>query len=99
MITPLLQTAFDPVFKRHRQVGRLRSLAIACFCASAGLAALWLAGVHRFWAVVAVLIVALIIRGILNNRADLAAPDYQALARRIEGQHPELHALLLTAVE
>lgn len=99
MITPLLQTALEPVVDRHRQLRSLRWLVL-------GLAVLAIAAaviVTRHIAIpgrglLAFLLILLIF---LASRVLGRAwePDFRAIARRIEQQHPELHALLITAVE
>lgn len=99
MITPLLQTALEPVIDRHRRLRSLRWLVL-------GLAVLAIAA-----AVVVTRQVAIPGRGLLAFLLVLVIfvmsralgrqwqPDFRAIARRIEQQHPELHALLITAVE
>ncbi|HSI15292.1 MAG TPA: hypothetical protein VK961_24805, partial [Chthoniobacter sp.] len=99
MITPLLQTALEPVIDRHRQLRSLRWLVL-------GLAALAIAAaivVTRHIAIPGrgLLAFLLILITFLLSRVlgRLWQPDFRAIARRIEQQHPELHALLITAVE
>ena len=99
MITPLLQTALEPVIDRHRSLRRLRWLVL-------GLVLLTIAAAMVATRVVPIpdkkLLAVLLIIGIYGV-ARIAGrrwqPDFRGIARRIEEQHPELHALLITAVE
>src|SRR5712692_2101623 len=101
MIEPLLK--LEPVARRSRKLMRRRGLAY-CWRASArvGLGFILL---ERFvgWGAALVL-------PVLGAAAGIAAirtlwrvsqwePDYRQIARQIEQHHPDLHALLLTAVE
>ncbi|MEP6670620.1 MAG: hypothetical protein ABJF10_15795 [Chthoniobacter sp.] len=99
MITPLLQTALEPVIDRHRTLRRLRWLVL-------GLAVLTIAVAVAAKRHVAIpdrkLLAILLILGIYGAAriaGRLWRPNFQTVARRIEQQHPELHALLITAVE
>ncbi len=99
MITPLLQTALDPVTQRHR---RLRALTFAAV-ALAGLLALALfaprlAGFRVPLPVLLLLAYLLAWRGARRHAAGWQ-PDYGRIARDIEARHPDLHTMLLTAVE
>ncbi len=97
MTTPMLQLALAPIVERRRRVRLLWRLAI-CWGVMA-LVALGLAngGVH-FPAFLLALIAGLAAYFVwkIGNRWE---PDYREIARIVEERHPELHALLATAVE
>ncbi|MEW6307394.1 MAG: hypothetical protein AB1705_28415, partial [Verrucomicrobiota bacterium] len=102
MIDALLKTELEPIARRHRQ-WRLWL----------GLSAVWAAGAvlggilifaHETtrpasWILGALLVATGIAALIVWIRSHRWHPDFREVARRIESQHPNLHALLLTAVE
>ncbi|MEQ1850860.1 MAG: hypothetical protein ABMA01_04620, partial [Chthoniobacteraceae bacterium] len=99
MTLPIIKLALEPVVRRHRMVRLCIGLGIA-WLAFAGLAfaasALGLGGSG-----VAVLITAAAaFTGYAIWKGTTAwEPDYTGVARDIERRHPDLHALILTAVE
>jgi hypothetical protein len=95
MITPLLQSALEPVVRRHRN---LRTLLFAIGLTLALALAVWLIPA-RLPLVVAALLAYFIGWRLAVRFGDQWEPDYTKIARLIESRHPELHALLLTAVE
>ena len=99
MITPLLKHALAPVVARQRNLLYLRTMA-AWLAGFAVLAAILYAFRERF-AVPAVLLflVLFIIARLVARRTNRWEPDYHGIAHAVENKHPELHALLLTAVE
>lgn len=103
MIEPLLKMQLEPIAVRHRRLRLSRQLAI-CW-ASAAFAGLFLipvsrlAGFNPFVALPIVVIAAGVMALALKRRNEAWQPDYGAIAREIETRHPELHALLVTAVE
>jgi hypothetical protein len=99
MITPLLRTAFYPLVERHQATRRWRTLSWTLLALAAGFALLAVLGFAQWWAFLFVLLAVVLGRSILARRTASEEPDYTELARRIEARHPELHALLLTAVE
>lgn len=99
MITPLLRTTFEPVVQRHRTARRWRIFGCSLLVLAAGLGLLNLLGLTQWWTFALLLLGVVIGRAIFENRALEAEPDYTEIARQIETRHPELHALLLTAVE
>jgi hypothetical protein len=99
MITPLLRTTFEPVVQRNRSARRWRILGWSLLALAAGFALLNLLGFTHWWAFMLVLMTVVIARAIHETRALEVEPDYTEIARHIESRHPELHALLLTAVE
>ena len=103
MIERLLKSNLEPVARRERQVRLWRSLA-GCWFASAlvGLLFIWLSsrfGLDRNIGLVCLSLVFL--AGLIATVVGLAKrrTDYREVARKIEREHPDLHALLITAVE
>ena len=97
MTTPMLKLALTPIVERHRRVRLLWQLSI-CWAITAAIAfAIATAGVH-FSALLLALIAALA-GDVIWKRNGRWEPDYRDIARLIEERHPELHALLVTAVE
>jgi hypothetical protein len=103
MIEPFLRAQLEPVAQRFRRYLLARDLAIT-WAAAALLASIFLF-VHRFtgwsspWTLPLIagaggLAALLVWRGYRHWQ-----PDYHQIALQIEQSHPELHALLLTAVE
>ncbi len=99
MITPLLRTAFDPVVQRHQAARRWRMLGGMLLALAGVLGLLTLLGLTQWWMFLLAIVAVIVGRSIAERRAGGDEPDYNALAHRIEARHPELHALLLTAVE
>ncbi|HXG46722.1 MAG TPA: hypothetical protein VNO52_03795, partial [Methylomirabilota bacterium] len=103
MIEPLLEKQLDPVVRRHRCWRRWRGWILGW--GGVALVGLGFIGLKHLFgigaAVVAPVLVlaALVVTVAVWFRNAAWSPDYREIARRIERQHPELHALLLTAVE
>jgi hypothetical protein len=103
MIEPLLKLQLEPVARRSRKLMRRRGLAY-CWLASA-LVGLGFILLERFagWGAALVLPALGVAAGIaairILWRVSQWEPDYRQIARQIEQHHPDLHALLLTAVE
>ncbi|MBN1845936.1 MAG: hypothetical protein JW810_09650 [Sedimentisphaerales bacterium] len=103
MIETLLQEQLAPVAQRRRQLALRYTLAII-WLAAAVLAAVLLL-INRLWgwdplaAAVALAGATLIVSIAIHRRIRWQGPDYAAIARYIERHHPDLKALLLTAVE
>src|SRR5262245_17238150 len=103
MTEPLLQTHLEPVAHRQRQWRRARGLALGwAGCALVGLLR-WggresLGDAFRF-AFPALVAGAVLATAIIWRRHSRWRPDYRNIARQIERNHPQLHALLLTAIE
>ena len=99
MTTPLLTLALEPIVRRHRLQRTLAVMAIEMIVLLLIAFALRVSGSSFQFTSLAV--------GLAGGNLWLAAwhlgkrwqPDYRQIARRIEDQHPDLHALLLTAVE
>src|SRR5207247_8011961 len=103
MIEPLLKSQLEPIARRLRRWRRARALA-ACWAVAAlvGFAVLLgrpLLGDSLRWAMPALIGLSVLATAILWRRIGRWQPDYRSIARQIEQKHPELHALLLTAVE
>lgn len=103
MIEPVLQFQLEPVARRLR---RLRLLhAFKWFWAGAALAGTAAVIIGRLleippsFLIVAVLVLAGVAALLIHSRLTSWTPNYRQIARDIEARHPELHALLLTAVE
>jgi len=103
MMDRLLQTHLDPIARGSRRWQLWRNLALCwAVAALAGLAALlavrsldWSSG----WTFLILAVGTAVAAAIIVRRFLTTTPDYRAVARQIEEQNPELHALLLTAVE
>jgi hypothetical protein len=103
MTEPLLKTHLEPVAQRHRKWRRARGLA-CLWGACAAVSVLLLAtrtslGAAYSLLMPALLGVAAIGTMVIWRRHGRWEPDYRAIARQIEQRHPDLHALLLTALE
>jgi hypothetical protein len=103
MIEPFLKAQLEPIARRRHLWSRTRDLTL-CWAGVALVAGLfvmvyrstgWLAA----WVLPVVACGAAIAGVVIWQRHRRWAPDYRQIARQIEQQHPELHALLLTAVE
>ncbi|MGB8167065.1 MAG: hypothetical protein WCF18_06205 [Chthoniobacteraceae bacterium] len=99
MITPLLKSALSPLVERHRRLRSLYASGMSWLLAGAVGAGFLLAHYSRTNAILAT--IGTLIIAILISRRWVGnwEPDYRAVARTIEDRHPELHALLRTAVE
>ena len=103
MIQPLLKSHLEPVTRRLRRLRLLRVFAWFWLAAALGGTALVIVG--RLLAqppaflIPAVFVLVAIIAVMLRQRLTAWTPDYRQMARDIESNHPDLHALLLTAVE
>src|SRR6185503_8330737 len=103
MIEGLLQSNLEPVARRHRQLRLWRSLAV-CWAATAlaGLLLLWLSARFHLSREISLGVVALVfVCGIAVTFMFVRRlrTDYRQVARQIEREHPDLHSLLITAVE
>jgi hypothetical protein len=103
MIQPLLQSHLEPVARRSRRLRLLR--AFTWFWIGTALAGTALVVIGRLlqlpplFLIAGVFTVGGIVALIVHQRLNRWNPDYRQIARDIEANHPDLHALLLTAVE
>ncbi len=99
MITPLLKNALSPLLERHRRLRSLYASGASWLLAGAVGAGFLLTHSSRMNAVLASLGTLIIALLISRRWVGHWEPDYRGVARTIEDRHPELHALLRTAVE
>ncbi len=103
MVENTLRKRLEPIVARHRHLHLAQRLAlywlIAGVLGAALVAMSWLWGWYSPLAVAALLLAAIVATIVAVRRARRMEPDYQAIARHIEQQHPDLKALLLAAVE
>lgn len=98
MITPLLKLAFEPIISRHRLVRTLVWSAVLLVALAAAVW-VWTNTGHRVSTPMLVAVAYVFGVWLASKLAERWEPDFTAIARQIESQHPELHAMLLTAVE
>jgi hypothetical protein len=103
MIERLLQSHLEPVARRHRQLRLWRSLAV-CWAATAlaGLLFLWLCtrfDFNRDFLLIYLGIIFAAGLAVTFSYVRRGRTDYRNIARQIEAEHPDLHSLLITAVE
>lgn len=103
MIEPFLRSQLEPVALRHRRLQLWRRLA-ACWAVAAlvGLSFILLERLTGWSSPLTLPLLALgtgLAAFIGWQRSRNWQPDFRQIARQIEQKHPELHALLLTAVE
>ena len=103
MIERVLRNHLQPLVQRRQRLHTARRLAV-CWMACAGLGLIllgidWLWAWHSPWAVGGWGVVTVVASAWTWYRAYQFRPDYQAMARTIEKQHPEARALILAAVE
>lgn len=102
MIDPILKVWLEPVVRRRRQYAL--STRLASVWAGAALAGAGLLGLEHFTGHLPVLAPLVLLAAAAfafwfwRQQRDAEA-DWRGIARNIEQGHPELHALLLTAVE
>jgi len=103
MIDRLLQSHLEPVARDYQRCQVW--LELTRWWAIAAIVGLGIYLIHRFtgwssaWLFSALVVVTVFGAAAVLYRARRTPLDYRALARRIEAETPELHALLLTAVE
>jgi len=99
MTLPLLKSALEPVVRRQKLLRlMLWSAAMWLILGAVGFS-LWRSDVRGAVAIGGLGIAALV--AWISVRRKIAAwePDYLGIARSVEQRHPDLHALLVTAVE
>ncbi len=99
MTLPLLKSALEPVVRRQKLLRLMLWAAVAWLILGAVGFLLWRSN-GRSAAAAAALGVAVLAAWIVVLRKIAAwEPDYLGIARSVEQRHPDLHALLVTAVE
>ena len=103
MVEPFLQKQLEPVARRLRRYRLLRQLAL---CWGAGAIVGWSlyaldrsTGIGSHWLFLALFGVLAITALVIRSRSARWQPDYRAIARQIERHNPQLHSLLITAIE
>ncbi len=103
MIAPLLQKQLEPVARRYRRLQLWRGLAVCwALAALAGVAVIGIYQLTGWWTSLALpLLAGATLAGAVMvwRGARKMTLDFRWIARQIEQEHPELHTLLLTAVE
>ena len=103
MTESLLKAQLEPVARRQRTWRRTRALTV-CWGSFALIAFLLFAARSVLGGSLPLLVPILMGGSVLGTLIVLARwsdwqPDYRTIGRQIEQRHPELHALLLTAIE
>ena len=103
MIEPFLKSQLEPIARRRRLWLLSRDLAVCWGAAAAVAFAFYLAGRFAGWRppllLPAIGIATLLGAFVVWMRSRRSRPDFKQIAREIEQERPELHALLLTAIE
>ena len=103
MVENALRRQLEPIVARHRHLRLAQRLALYWLVAGlVGLALVgmdWLWGWYSSFAFGGLFVAAVLATIAAVRRTRRMGPDYQAIARNIEQQHPEIKALLLAAVE
>ncbi len=95
----LLKSALEPAVRQQRFFRLMLTLCASWIVLAAIAFALFKAGAEGFGVAALIVLAAIAARFVLRRRIEAWEPDYVAIARSIEQQHPDLHALLITAVE
>ena len=99
MTLPLLKTALEPIVRRQRFVRYMLALAASWLLLSTAAFMFGWANVEGIGVLIVFLVAALVSRFFVRMHVSKWEPDYLAVARNVERQHPDLHAVLVTAVE
>ena len=99
MTTPLLTVVLEPIVRRHRMQRTLVVAAVGLLVLFVIAVALHMSGNGSRFSALLIIIAKVLVWIIAWRSAARWSCDYREIARRIEAQHPELHSLLLTAVE
>ena len=99
MTLPLLKSALEPVVRRQKLLRLMLSLAAGWLLLGAAAFLLWRESSRGVGAVTVLIFVALALWIVVRRVIAKWEPDYMAIARSVEQRHPDLHALLVTAVE
>jgi hypothetical protein len=99
MTLPLLKTALEPIVRRQRFLRLMLGLLVGWLVLSGFLLFIWMSDVKGPGVVAAFVFAGVAVWMIVRQIVAAWEPDYVAIARSIEQRHPDLHALLITAVE
>src|SRR5258706_5717651 len=103
MIESHLRHHLEPVAQRHRQLRLSLGLGLGWVAVALGAGIFLLlqrfAGLSTPLTFGALIFLAAFVAAVVWRRSRRWEPDFRQVARKIESEHPELHALLLTAVE
>jgi len=99
MIAPLLKSALEPVVQRRRRLRFVDVLSIWWVVIAVAGGGFLIAGQATSSHMLSLAAFAILGAWILKICVARWEPNYREIARRIEARHPELHALLVTAVE
>jgi len=99
MTLPLLKSALEPVVQRQKLLRLMLCSAAVWLVLGAIGFALWRSDVRGAAAVGGLGGAALIAWIAVRRKISAWEPDYLGIARSVEHRHPDLHALLVTAVE
>jgi hypothetical protein len=99
MTLPLLKSALEPVVRRQKLLRLMLCSAAVWLVLGAIGFALWRSDVRGAAAVGGLGGAALIAWIAVRRKISAWEPDYLGIARSVEHRHPDLHALLVTAVE
>ena len=99
MTLPLLKTALEPLVRRQRNLRLHLRLAVAWLILAAAGFALHTLGLSGPVTLTGLLFAAAFTWAAVRRRVGAWEPDYAGIARDVERAHPDLHALLVTAVE
>ena len=94
-----LEKHLDPLAGRQRQLRTWRALGACWIAGLLVVVLLWAMGVNSFLVIPAVALVIALLAVISVAHARNWQPNYHDLALRIERDNPQLHAVLLTALE
>ncbi len=99
MTLPLLKTALEPIVRRQKYLRLTLWLSVGWLLLAAVAFLLWKEGVGGPAVVAGLVVAALLVWGFAKRAVASWEPDYLVIARSVEHQHPDLHALLVTAIE
>ena len=99
MTLTLLKTALEPIARRQKLLRLMLSLAAGWLLLGAVAFLLWRESLRGVGAVTGLIFAALALWIVVRRVIAKWEPDYVAIARSVEQRHPDLHALLVTAVE
>ena len=99
MTLPLLKSALEPMVRRQRWLLFFRGLALAWLSLLAISLILWLSGYRGTGVFSGMVFSSVLMLFLVRWAVEKWRPDYSQIAKQIEECHPDLHAVLLTAIE